>query len=94
MKLRMRINIGDGPLEVETSLATIVAWERKYKRKASDLGNGIGIEDLAFLAHEACKANSITVPLALDDFIKKLDEIEVVSEERPNPTAGSPIDAD
>ena len=70
MKLRMLIDIGDGPFEVETKLSTIVAWERKYKRKASELATGIGIEDLAFLAHEACRANSITVPVALDEFIK------------------------
>ena len=94
MKIRLKIDIGEGPLEVDTSLATIVAWERKFKRKASDLSNGVGIEDLAFLAHEACKKNSIPVPLMLDDFINKLADIEVVSEENANPTERSPIDAD
>lgn len=94
MKIRMKIDIGEGPLEVETGLSTIVAWERKFKRKASDLSNGIGIEDLAFLAHEACKKNSISVPLMLDDFINKLVDINVLSEETPNPTERSPIDAD
>lgn len=94
MKIRMKIDIGEGPFEVETGLSTIVAWERKFKRKASDLGNGIGIEDLAFLAHEACKKNSISVPLMLDDFINKLVDINVLSEESPNPTERSPIDAD
>lgn len=94
MKLRMKLNLGDGPIEVQTTLATIVSWERKFKRKASDLGNGIGIEDLAYMAHEACKAASILVPLALDDFIKKLEDIEVISEEAPNPTERSPIDVD
>ena len=94
MKIRMKIDIGEGPLEVETSLSTIVAWERKFKRKASDLSNGVGIEDLAFLAHEACKKNSISVPLMLDEFINKLVNIEVLSEETPNPTERSPIDAD
>lgn len=94
MKLRMLIDIGDGPFEVETKLSTIVAWERKYKRKASELATGIGIEDLAFLAHEACRANSITVPVALDEFIKKLDTLEMVTEEKARPTERSHIDAD
>jgi len=94
MKITLRIDIGSGPFEVTTSLATIVAWERRYKRKASDLANGIGIEDLAFLAHEACKGQSITVPAVLDDFIKKLEEIEIVSEEPGNPTDRPPTDAD
>ena len=94
MKLRMLIDIGDGPFEVETKLSTIVAWERKYKRKASELATGIGIEDLAFLAHEACRANSITVPVALDEFIKKLDTLEMVTEEKARPTERSHTDAD
>ena len=94
MKIRMKVDIGNGPFEVQTTLATIVAWERKFKRKASDFANGIGIEDLSFLAHEACKASSVTVPLMLDDFINKLQDIEVLYEETPNPTERSPIDAD
>lgn len=94
MKLRMKIDLGEGPIELHTTLATIVAWERRYKRKASDIVNGIGIEDLAFMAHEACKMNHITVPVNLDEFIKKLTDIEVLAEEQANPTDRPPIDAD
>lgn len=92
MKLRMRIDLGEGPIEVQTNLATVVAWERKFKRKASQMSEGMGIEDLAFLAHEACKQNQITVPLMLDDFIKKLEELDVISEEKPNPSRRPPTD--
>lgn len=90
MKLRLRIDLGEGPIEVDTNLATIVAWERKFKRKASQMSEGMGIEDLAFLAHEACKQNQIVVPLVLDDFIKRLQDLDVVTETRVNPTSGSP----
>ena len=90
MKLRLQIDLGEGPIEVETNLATIVAWERKYKRKASQMGEGMGVEDLAFLAHEACKQNQIIVPLVLDDFIKRLESLDVITETRTNPTSGSP----
>lgn len=94
MKLRLRIDLGEGPIEVDTNLATIVAWERKFKRKASQMSEGMGIEDLAFLAHEACKQNQIVVPLVLDDFIKRLQDLDVVTETRVNPTSGSPtVDA-
>ena len=48
MKLTLRVDQGDGPMEVTTNLYTIVAWERKYKTKASNIANGIGMEDLAF----------------------------------------------
>jgi len=90
MKVKIRYDIGEGPIDVETTLGTIVAWERKFKRKASDLANGIGIEDLAFMAHEAAKAHKITVPAVLDDFIRRLEELEVVGDGPVNPTEGTP----
>ena len=48
MKYTLRYNFADQePVEVTTSLKDIVAWERRYKNKASNLANGIGFpEDL------------------------------------------------
>jgi hypothetical protein len=64
-----------------------VQWERKYKRKMSDLAQGIGAEDLAYLAFEASKLHGIMVPVVFDDFIKKLVAMpEVVEQEDVNPT--------
>ena len=86
MKLTLRVDQGDGPMEVTTNLFTIVAWERKYKTKASNIANGIGMEDLAFIAHTALQQNGIVVPIVLDDFIKKIVMLEVVDNEAENPT--------
>ena len=86
MKLTLRVDQGDGPMEVTTNLYTIVAWERKYKTKASNIANGIGMEDLAFIAHTALQQNGIVVPIVLDDFIKKIVMLEVVDNEAENPT--------
>jgi hypothetical protein len=72
MKLTLKVDSGEGPYEVTTSLYVIVQWERKYKRKMSDLAQGIGAEDLAYLAFEASKLHGVTVPVVFDDFIKKL----------------------
>lgn len=94
MKLALSVDLGEGPIRVETNLYTTVLWERKYKRKASDLANGIGVEDLAYMAHEALKAQKIVVPAMLDDFIKKIVNLEVVSSETANPTPGEPTAAD
>ena len=85
MQLKIRVDQGEGPVDVTTNLFTIVAWERKYKRKASDMGNGIGIEDLAYLAHQACQQHNVVVPIALDDFIKRLVVLEVVEDEPDRP---------
>ena len=90
MKLTLKVDSGEGPYEVTTSLYVIVQWERKYKRKMSDLAQGIGAEDLAYLAFEASKLHGVTVPVVFDDFIKKLAAMpEVVEQEDPNPTEGA-----
>jgi len=86
MKLTLRVDQGDGPMEVTTNLFTIVAWERRFKTKASNIANGIGLEDLAFLAHTALQQIGVVVPIVLDDFIKKVVLLEVVDDVPENPT--------
>jgi len=89
MKITLQIteNTGD-PYTVTTNLFTVVAMERKFKIKASDLANGIAIEHLAFMAYESCKQQNIPVPPVFDDYLKRLDSIDVVSSEPVNPTEG------
>lgn len=95
MKIKMQIvETGGETYQVETNLFTVVALERKFKVKASELVNGIAMEHLAFLAYESCKQQSIPVPLAFDEYIKKLDSIEIVDEEPANPTEKAPTHAD
>ena len=92
MKITIRYTRKGEVQEVTTTLGTIVAWERKFKRKASDMGNGMGIEDIAYLAFEASKTHKLTVPAAFDEFLNQLDNIEVVTEEQENPTPAAPTD--
>jgi hypothetical protein len=89
MQLTLAIDQGDGPIQVTTNLYVIVQYERKYKRKASEMAQSIGYEDLLFLAYESCKIHGVTVPVVFDDFIKRTVSIEVVSEEPANPTQGA-----
>ena len=92
MKLHLKVDIGDGPFVVTTNLQTIIAWERRFKRKAGDLANGIGMEDLAFMAWESCKRAQIVVPVEFDKFVERLVDLEVVAEEAPNPFPQAPSD--
>ena len=92
MKLTLRVDQGDGPMEVTTNLFTIVAWERRFKNKASNIANGIGLEDLAFLAHTALQQIGVVVPIVLDDFIKKVTVLEVVEDVPENPTVRATTD--
>ncbi len=90
MQLTLKLDIGDGPYEVTTNLWCAVQWERKYKRKMSDLAQGIGAEDLAYLAFEASKLHGVTVPVVFDDFIKKLAAMpEVIGQDDENPIEGA-----
>ena len=42
MKLTLKVETADTAYEVVTNLYTIILWERKFKRKASDMAAGIG----------------------------------------------------
>jgi hypothetical protein len=87
MKLQLEVTQTDGnKFQVTTNLYVIVAWERKFKRKSAELASGqIGHEDLLFMAYEAAKLANIPVPMSFDEFIKRVDDIDVTSEP-VNPT--------
>ena len=89
MKVTLQVTeIGGNVYEVTTSLPVIIAWERKFKRKASELGAGmIGLEDMVFWAYEAAKRCNIAVPLTLDAYIDKIDNIDVVENDAVGPTS-------
>ena len=87
MKITLAVEQADGlTYQVVTNLFSIVALERKFKIRASDLASGVAMEHLAFLAFEGAKQSNITVPLTFDDYIKGLASVEVVSEDAANPT--------
>jgi len=88
MQLTLALTFNDGSTQtVSTNLFTIVALERKFKIRASDLEHGVAMEHLAFLAYESCKQNDIVVPVVFDDFIKQLTSVDVVEVDGANPTA-------
>lgn len=85
--LTLRYDIGEGPVEVTTSLYVMVAWERKFQTKASNMANGLGMEDLAYMAFEASRLEKLVMPAVFDDFIRHVvGDIEVIGAEQPRPT--------
>lgn len=88
MKLTLAYSTTSGEhRQVQTNMATIVKWERLYKRKVSQIGDGIGAEDLCFFAYESTRQAGIVVPSTLDLFIDQLDDMpQIVDSESPNPT--------
>jgi len=83
MQLTLAVQTTDGDYTVTTNLGVIIAWERRFKRKVSQLGEGIGMEDLAFMAFECCKQNGHVVSPVFDDYIKTLVSIDVLDDEDP-----------
>lgn len=79
MQLTISVDTGEGPQEVTTNLWVLVAWERKFKAKASQMAQALGMEDLAFMAYEASRQAKMTVPAVFDDYLKKIVSLEVVS---------------
>ena len=91
MKLTLEVKPNEGEAyRVTTNLFVVVAWERRFKTKASALATALGLEDLAFLAYEAAKQSGVTVPAVFDDFLKRVESITVVEEHDTNPTGGEP----
>jgi len=93
MNLNIQVERNGETAQVTTNLYIMVMWERKYKRRASDLANGIGYEDLAFFAYEASKIANIVVPVSFDDYLKSVTNLEVVDNEPANPTQAGPTPA-
>ena len=86
MPMTIRYTRGQEVAEVQTSLPVIVAWERKFRAKASQLGQNVGMEDLCYLAFEASKRAGIVVPAEFDRFVESVTDLEVVNDEDENPT--------
>lgn len=90
MKLRLEVTpIGGEPYQVTTNLFTVIAWERRFKSKASALANALGLEDLAYLAYEAAKQANLVVPVVFDDFLQQIESVTVVEADQTNPTPGA-----
>ena len=90
MQLTLQVTNHEGTHQVNTNLFTIVLWERRFKRKAADMANGIGVEDLLFLAYEASKQAKIIVPSEFDTYCKQITNVEVIDQEAQNPTQAAP----
>lgn len=85
MKIQLKIIMVDNEvLDIRCGIADFIAWERHSKSKTSELANGIGIEDMAFLAYNSLKRKGEKIK-PFDSWINEIEEIEAV-EESPKAT--------
>ena len=73
---------------VTTTIATAAAWERKFKRRASDLQGGIGIDDLMFMAWHVLNAQK-REGRDYDAWLQSVEDLSVVEVAQANPTAAA-----
>lgn len=91
MKLKILVHFDGQEFIATTNTFIEVAWERRYKKKMSSLASeGLGVEDLAFLAFEYCKQQGITVPIVFDDFLKSVEVDLADDQDTANPSPLAP----
>jgi hypothetical protein len=77
MKMELKVTYTNGEeLEVIAVVPDFISWERHSKRKISDLTNGIGMEDLAYLAWAV--VNRTTKAKPFEGWINEVELIEPV----------------
>ena len=86
MQLNIRYRLADQPadVDVQTNPFSVMAWERKYNTKISRISDeGLGMEDLLYLAWEASKAAQIVVA-PFDIWAAAVEHIETIdTDNRP-----------
>ena len=86
MRASIKVTSTDSEItEVEAIVPDFIAWERRTKRRTSDLANGVGIEDLAYLAW-ASMHRTKRISDTFDEWLERIAEIEMV--DKPAPKAG------
>jgi len=92
MRIKLNVTTVDGAYTVTTTMASIVAFERKYKIGAGQLASDVHIEWLAYLAYESAKRAGIVVPIVFDDYLDQVINIEPEDAGPENPIQGAPTD--
>lgn len=75
MRLAFEIKYVDGGAATATAVvADFIAWEKATGKTTSDFAKGVGVTDMALLAHAALKRSGQT-ELKFDEWVEKVAEI-------------------
>lgn len=91
MKLTIKVSYKTPAAElvsdtVTTTIATVAAWERHFKRRISDLQAGVGVDDLMFMAWHQLTAQK-RESRDYDAWLSSVEEFDVLEVAQANPTA-------
>jgi len=76
---------------VTTTIATVAAWERKFKRRVSDLQAGIGVDDLMYMTWHQLTATK-RESREYDAWLNSVEDFNVIEVAQANPTAAAASD--
>ena len=80
MQLTMEVTTSTGRQRVSIRPKAIVGWELKNNKKISELAQGIGMSDMAWLAwRQLTDQDSITA--SYDEWLDTLEDVEPVVED-------------
>lgn len=90
MQLRINYTTNAGDVhDVTTTPFSVMQWERKYQTKISRIADeGLGIEDLLYLAWEATKQAGTVAPF--DTWAASIKTIQTVPDPDARPTVPAP----
>jgi hypothetical protein len=91
MELQLRLQVGDTTHEVTSGPWHIMLWERRYKTKISRIQtDGLGLEDMTYMAYEVLKGRGVEVPASFDQFAQQVKNVEYLGDSAdPTPAAVS-----
>lgn len=83
MRLELQLTMADGSEHTATAIvADFIAWEKHSKKKISDMANGAGIGDMAYLAWSSLKRKDPKLP-DFDTWVEQVDSLEAVESTDP-----------
>lgn len=86
---RILLSDQDQPIVVRNSIGDVIAWERANKTSWAD---GMNVEAMLWVAWRAARREGLTEEPQFDQFVPRVDDIEVQSEDE-DPTQTDPSDA-
>jgi hypothetical protein len=88
VRLTVRLLLSDGTEQVVTSKPVdVVRWEKSTKSK---IGDGMGLSDMAMIAHIAAKREGLT-DLPFDAWLDYLEDFEPIGADEPDPSPPQPV---
>jgi len=84
---------GEEAFKVRPSLGSWLKWEREFNRSVASLASEQKASDVAWVAWEAGRHAGQAVPATFDEFLDRLETLEIESNSDPLTESPSPTES-